>query len=196
MKRVIAILDHAACGARWSAFIRGVASAPCELLLRARGAPRDALHAAVGLAQSCGAEPWLNVGLAQGPAATLAQARSLGVRPHLPQHDFGPVPGPWGASVHDLESARRAASMGARYLLFAPVFEPRSKPGRAAGLEALAATCAATAVPVYALGGVTAQNTGACLEAGAYGVASLGGLSNASDPAAELAALMESVTCR
>jgi len=59
-------------------------------------------------------------------------------------------------SVHSLEAAR--ASGGADCLLFGPVWETESHPGRpAAGLDALRGVAAASSIPVIAIGGVTRE---------------------------------------
>lgn len=93
-----------------------------------------------------------------------------------------------GASVHGLDEARRAADAGADYLVFSPVFPTGSKPGHpGAGLDALAAVCAAVPCPTLALGGVTPARAAACRAAGAHGVAVLSGLLHAADPAAATA---------
>lgn len=80
------------------------------------------------------------------------------------------------ASCHTMADVRRACEF-ADLILFAPVFEKRMEgevvvPG--AGLEALREACAiAGPLPVLALGGVTAENTQACLDAGAAGIAGI-----------------------
>lgn len=90
------------------------------------------------------------------------------------------------AAVHSTEEAVVAAAAGADAVLFSPVFETTSKPGRpAAGLDALAACCAAVpGTPVFALGGVTPGRVADCLAAGAHGVAVLSGILHAPDPVA------------
>ncbi len=80
-------------------------------------------------------------------------------------------------SCHTLEEVERAQRSGVDAILFAPVFEKRIAgqiitPGQ--GLDKLRTACtAATPVPVYALGGVTLQNAGSCLDAGASGIAGI-----------------------
>jgi len=77
-------------------------------------------------------------------------------------------------SVEEVLAARDAS-----LIVFAPVFEKVSGPDsgemrQGMGLEVLSEACqAAGSVPVVALGGVTAQNAGACVEAGASGVAGI-----------------------
>ncbi|MEO8480599.1 MAG: thiamine phosphate synthase [Acidobacteriota bacterium] len=64
---------------------------------------------------------------------------------------------------------------GLDYLLFGTVFASRSKPGlKPAGLEALAEVSARSSIPVLAIGGITPARVGACLDAGATGVAAIG----------------------
>jgi thiamine-phosphate diphosphorylase len=80
-----------------------------------------------------------------------------------------------GRSVHSPEEAARVArSSAVDYFLFGTVFTSRSKPGReAAGLEALAATVAATTIPVLAVGGVTIANASRLKVTGAAGLAAI-----------------------
>ena len=77
-----------------------------------------------------------------------------------------------GVSVHSVVAAQRAQNEGADYLLFGSVFPTASHPGQTpAGVEKLREVCTATALPVFAVGGITATNAHACREAGAHGVA-------------------------
>ena len=79
-----------------------------------------------------------------------------------------------GVSCHNEEDVARAAGEGASYVLLAPVFETPSKPGtRPLGLSVLEKVCRRSPVPVYALGGVDADNAEACIRAGAAGVAGI-----------------------
>jgi thiamine-phosphate pyrophosphorylase len=80
-------------------------------------------------------------------------------------------------SCHTLDDVGRARNNCVDGILFAPVFEKVIEgeivtPGR--GLEALHAACvSASPTPVYAMGGVTLQNAGSCLDAGAAGIAGI-----------------------
>ncbi len=80
-----------------------------------------------------------------------------------------------GVSCHSLETARSAASGGADYLFFGPVFATPSKAafGAPQGLERLAAVCRSVSIPVLAIGGVTLENAASCLSAGASGIAAI-----------------------
>lgn len=73
-------------------------------------------------------------------------------------------------SCHTPADVIRAQSEGADFAVFAPVFEKKDAPP--AGLAALREACKAK-IPVLALGGVTLENTAACLEAGAAGIAAI-----------------------
>jgi len=78
-----------------------------------------------------------------------------------------------GVSCHSADDVARAASKGADFTVFAPVFEKKSAPPvHPAGIEALREACRKN-IPVFALGGVTLKNADACTEAGAAGVAGI-----------------------
>jgi thiamine-phosphate pyrophosphorylase len=80
-------------------------------------------------------------------------------------------------SCHTLAEIEQARTQPITAILFAPVFEKsisgqQITPGT--GLDRLREACAAAApIPIYALGGVTPENTPQCLEAGAAGVAGI-----------------------
>ena len=80
-----------------------------------------------------------------------------------------------GVSCHSLGAAIAAARDGADYVFFGPVFATPSKAafGPPQGLAKLAEVCRAVAVPVLAIGGVTAENAVPCLDAGATGIAAI-----------------------
>jgi thiamine-phosphate pyrophosphorylase len=91
-----------------------------------------------------------------------------------------------GVSTHTLEQARAAATAGADYLGFGPVFATGTKerPDPVVGLDGLRAACAAVSVPVVAIGGLTATTAGAAIAAGAAAVAVIGAVVGAADVAA------------
>ncbi|MGH9505136.1 MAG: thiamine phosphate synthase [Terriglobales bacterium] len=75
-----------------------------------------------------------------------------------------------GSSCHTRSEVARAAADGADFAVFGPVFaKGQSQP---AGLEALHDACQEK-IPVLALGGVTLANVGACIHAGAAGIAAI-----------------------
>jgi thiamine-phosphate pyrophosphorylase len=83
-----------------------------------------------------------------------------------------------GRSVTALD---QVAGLDADYLGAGPVWETPSKldADPPLGLDGLHAICAATRLPVIAIGGVDASNAAACIDAGAAGVATIRA---ASDP--------------
>lgn len=89
-----------------------------------------------------------------------------------------------GRSVHGAEDLRRAEAEGADYALLAPIFAPRSKAasGPPLGEEGFARIARGARIPVYALGGVTADNAARALAAGAAGVALIGEVMGAEAP--------------
>jgi thiamine-phosphate pyrophosphorylase len=98
-----------------------------------------------------------------------------------------------GCSAHG--RAELALAAEADYATLSPVFSSPSKPGYgpALGLDRFAAMVAESGVPVLALGGVDAGNVALCLEAGAAGVAVMGAVMAAHDPAAVMAGLIKSL---
>ncbi len=90
-----------------------------------------------------------------------------------------------GKSAHSVEAARKAAALGADYILAGTIFASTSHPDiEPAGLDFLRDVCAAVSLPVLAIGGVTPENLGMCIAAGAAGVAVLSPLMRATDPKA------------
>ena len=80
-------------------------------------------------------------------------------------------------SCHAADEVRRAKDNVADYILFGPVFEKRiagELVSKGVGLDRLREACKlAQAVPVLALGGVTAANASLCIAAGAAGYAAI-----------------------
>lgn len=83
-----------------------------------------------------------------------------------------------GVSCHSFAEVARAAAGGADFVVFAPIFEKRfaeknSPDARPAGLNGLRQACQQN-ILILALGGITLENAGACLDAGAAGIAAIG----------------------
>ena len=81
----------------------------------------------------------------------------------------------FGVSCHKREETLAAEKEGADFVVFGPIFAPISKatftPPR--GLDELCAVSRGVSLPVYALGGITAENARSCVAAGAAGVAGI-----------------------
>jgi thiamine-phosphate pyrophosphorylase len=89
-----------------------------------------------------------------------------------------------GVSAHGLDEVVAAAAAQADYVTLSPIFLTASKPGYGPALGTAALRAAAEReIPVLALGGVTTETAGACLAAGARGVAVMGEIMRADDPA-------------
>lgn len=90
-----------------------------------------------------------------------------------------------GVSCYDsLQRARDAAAAGADYVAFGAFFPSPTKPNaRRAALDLLRDS-AALGLPRVAIGGITADNAGTLVDAGADLVAVIGGVFDAPDPVA------------
>ncbi|MFG1430794.1 thiamine phosphate synthase [Xanthobacter sp. V2C-8] len=147
--------------------------------LRAAAAPfaaRLTLHGTPELARTAGAD---GVHLPDGGDVAAARAL-LGPRALI------------GLSVHTLADAGGSNAARADYITASPVFQTVSKPGYgpALGGAGLAAFAATAAVPVVALGGIEAHTARSCLDAGARGVAVMGAVMRADDPAESIRRLI------
>ena len=99
-----------------------------------------------------------------------------------------------GVSCHSPEAAKSAASSGADYIFFGPVFATPSKAayGAPQGLDRLAQVCSSVNIPVLAIGGITLANVSSCLSAGASGIAAIRLFQDAADPASIVDAIRHS----
>lgn len=82
-----------------------------------------------------------------------------------------------GVSVHSIDEAKRAESLGASYLTFGHIFETDCKKGlEPRGLKLLRELCSSVEIPIYAIGGITPQNAYLAVENGAKGVCIMSGI--------------------
>ena len=87
-----------------------------------------------------------------------------------------------GASCHSVEEAVRAEHLGCTYITAGHIFATdckRGLPGR--GLAFLREVCENVSIPVYAIGGITAENADEVKTCGAYGVCAMSGAMQCSD---------------
>jgi thiamine-phosphate pyrophosphorylase len=143
------------------------------LLTREHGAPLI-LNDGVELARTLGAE---GVQLPErGPSPRDARAR-LGATAWI------------GASRHDLAGVLAAASEGADFVTLSPVFAVPDK-AIPLGLSGLQAVAVASALPIVALGGITAASAAVVIRAGAHGIAVIRDVLGRQDPAPAVSALL------
>lgn len=90
-----------------------------------------------------------------------------------------------GVSAHSVEEVQRASNDGADYVIIGPIFETPSKRefGAPLGLSVLADACRHSSVPVFAIGGITRERIETVCDAGAFGVAMIGGILGRADVA-------------
>ena len=102
-----------------------------------------------------------------------------------------------GRSIHsEGEATAVSREGGLDYLLFGTVFRSESKPeGHVpAGLEALARACAATVLPVVAIGGIELECAPDVARTGAAGIAAIGLFAGAPDVASVVSRLRDALT--
>jgi Thiamine monophosphate synthase len=79
-----------------------------------------------------------------------------------------------GASCHNADELARASAIGADFALLSPVLPTLSHPGAPTlGWETFSQLAAASPIPLYALGGLAADDLGPAIRHGAHGVALL-----------------------
>jgi thiamine-phosphate pyrophosphorylase len=100
-----------------------------------------------------------------------------------------------GGTTRDPDAARALVAEGATYLGVGPAYATTTKDGLPdpLGPAGVGAVAAAVDVPVIAIGAVTADRVPALLAAGAHGVAVVGAVSDAADPAAAVRALLQAL---
>jgi len=89
-----------------------------------------------------------------------------------------------GRSTHSVAEIQRAATQGADFVTFGPIYHTPSKAafGSPMGLEQLNIACHTTNLPVFALGGIKTDHVSEVLSHGASGVALISAIIADSDP--------------
>jgi thiamine-phosphate pyrophosphorylase len=106
-----------------------------------------------------------------------------------------------GVSTHSTHEVVAAAASGADFAVFGPVYDPLSKAvyGPARGISAISEAVKASApMPVYALGGINAARAAELMSLPAlvrpFGVAAIGAVLGAADPAAATGELLAALS--
>ncbi len=178
LARVAPLLAHAT----WLQY-RNKAADPA--LRAAQAAALQALCAGAGVPLVVNDDPALaasigaaGVHLGEGDAAIAAARELLGRDAII------------GASCYDdAARAEAAAAAGASYLAFGALFPSATKPNARRGAPALLRAATRHGLPLVAIGGITPDNAGIAIAAGADLVAVVGGVFDAPDPAAAARAL-------
>jgi thiamine-phosphate pyrophosphorylase len=99
-----------------------------------------------------------------------------------------------GRSVHGVEAAVAARREGAEFMLAGTIFESRSHPGeKPVGTGLISDITKDTAIPVIAVGGITADKVEEVIKAGAVGVAVISAIAGADDRKAATEELMKAL---
>lgn len=157
-----------------------------ELAFHARGRElggREQYHLAARLAVLSPARLFINDRLDVALAVPcLGVQLSRGSLPVKAARELSPV---WwiGKSVHDLAEADAARAEGADYLVVGPVYPSATHPDRPPLGLTLLQEITALALPVIAIGGITAERVPEVAAAGAFGIAAIRALWDDADPA-------------
>lgn len=168
--------------------------------LRAKGLNgRDMLSAAIAIKRLAASYKAVFIVNDRVDIALLSQADGV----HLGQDDI-PLPearkalGPnaiIGLSTHNEGEAKEALSRGADYISFGPVFATATKKDAETpkGLPALRKARGMTPLPIVAIGGITEDNMGEALAAGATAVAMISEVLLSADPCEKTASIISNI---
>lgn len=123
-------------------------------------------------------------------SSRLPAAAAAGI--HLAAGQDRPSAGWFGRSCHDVGQVRRAAAEGAGYATLSPFTATASKPGYGPPVPR-DAYAGPAGVPVLALGGIDPANAAEARAAGAHGIAVMGCVMRAVDPAEVVRRLLQEV---
>jgi thiamine-phosphate pyrophosphorylase len=99
-----------------------------------------------------------------------------------------------GVSTHSVEQARRAQADGADYVAVGAMFPTSTKPDfELVGPALMRAVRPEVRVPLVGIGGITPQNAGEVIRAGADGVAVISAVCAAADPTAASAHFLDAI---
>ena len=85
------------------------------------------------------------------------------------------------ASTHSLDAIQKAYRAGVSFVVYGPIFYPKSKHAAPVGLDSLRRLSRIAPLPLLALGGITPERVSSCISAGASGVATISTVMKSSD---------------
>jgi thiamine-phosphate pyrophosphorylase len=198
--RLYALVDGRGSAAELEALAAGLCEAGVNALqLRdKRLADRELVDRARRLVAVCRRYGVLSIVNDRPDIAALAGADGVHVgQEELSVKDARTVVGPRalvGVSTHSIEQARAAVLDGADYLGAGPTFPSGTKAFDAwPGIDYLRQVSGEISLPTFAIGGITAENLGAVLAAGATRVAVAAAITAAPDPCDATRALCEAL---
>jgi thiamine-phosphate pyrophosphorylase len=182
---------------------RAVGAGAPVIQLRVKGCPDREVYelglrlmeVCAGSGATCIVNDRVDIALAIGADGTHLGADDLSVaavrRVAGPAHIIG-------GTARDSDRAARLVAEGADYLGVGPAYVTSTKDGLPSplGPDGIGAVAHAIAVPVIAIGGITADRVPALLAAGAHGVAVVGAVSDAVDPAVATRSLLAALESR
>jgi thiamine-phosphate pyrophosphorylase len=190
MFEIVAVTNRALCRGDFLARIEALAESNVSLMLREKDlSPEDYGVLARKVSLICVrrgvsfiAHGFPEAAALPGCAAFHAPLPLLSRRPGLRDELF---PLRIGTSVHSIEEALLAVSLGVTYLVAGHIFETGCKKGQQArGLEFLSRLCSRVEIPVYAIGGVSEWNISATRAAGAAGACLMSAFMRCASPVA------------
>jgi len=99
-----------------------------------------------------------------------------------------------GRSVHDVDTAHQANRDGVEFVIAGTIYKSPSKPGvKPVGPGLISEITKDNALPVLAIGGITAEKVADVVKAGAAGVAVISAIVSAEDPKAAAEALSKAL---
>jgi len=193
MSEIICVTNRALCREDFLTRLERIAAChPAGIILREKDLPPEAYQAlAAQVMALCGRYGVPCILHSFVDAALELRAEAI----HLPLHLLREMTAEQkarfraiGASCHSAEEALEAQRLGCTYITAGHVFETDCKkglPGR--GLDFLRAVCGSVSIPVYAIGGISADNLRSVGGAGAKGACVMSGLMACEDPKTYLA---------
>lgn len=188
MFEILCVTNRSLCGEPFLGRIEKIAAAqPAGILLREKDLTeeeyRTLAEAVLKICEKhgtpCILHSFANTALALGASRIHLPMRILSTLSQEERNAF-PV---LGASCHSAEEAVLAETLGCTYITAGHVFDTDCKkglPGR--GISFLQEVCRSVSIPVYAIGGISAENVAAVQSAGARGACVMSGIMQCTDP--------------